>query len=240
MADKTIQYCFTMADNSQEIFNLRFDPHSLALLNPVDQPWPDWTALGFHQCPNCPLHPEEQPHCPVAVCLIQVVDRFHGHDPHEEVDLEVITDERLIAQHTTVESGVCSLMGLLMATSGCPHTAFFRPMARFHLALASEEETFYRACSMYTMALFFQAHNGKQPDQGLKGLSRLYRNLHIVNTAVVERLRAARETDPSLNAIVLLDNYVLFLPHLIEKSLEEVRYLFEPFLSDPYRLLEGE
>ena len=240
MADKTIQYCFTLNDGSQEIFNLRFNAETLALKHNTPEKLPPWTKLDFHQCSNCPLDIEKHPHCPVAENLVNIVTRFHGLVPHDEIHLDVITEERLISQDTTVQNGISSLMGLVMATSGCPRTAFFRPMARFHLALASEEETLYRATSMYLLAQYFLKKEDKNIDLTLEGLTKIYRNIHIVNTSIVERLRAARENDPALNAIVLLDMYALFLPHVVGKSLEEVQYLFQAFINDEYNLLEEE
>ncbi len=238
MADKTIQYCFTLADGSQEIFNLLFDSKTLALKNHTPKKLPAWTKLDFHQCSNCPLDIDNHPHCPVAANLVNIVTRFHDLAPHDEVHVDVITEERLISQDTSIQNGISSLMGLVMATSGCPHTAFFRPMARFHLALASEEETVYRATSMYLLAQYFLKKKAKNMDTTLEGLTKIYRNIHIVNTSIVERLRAARETDPALNAIVLLDMYALFLPHVIDDSLDSVSYLFNAFISDEYNLLE--
>lgn len=240
MPDKTIQYCFTLTDGSQEIFNLRFNAETLALKHNTPKKLPAWTKLDFHQCANCPLDIEHYPHCPIAANLVNIVTRFHDLASHEEIHVDVITEERLISQDTTVQNGISSLMGLVMASSGCPHTAFFRPMARFHLALASEEETVYRAISMYLLAQYFLKKEEKNMDLTLDGLTKIYRNIHIVNTSIVERLRAARENDPALNAIVLLDMYALFLPHVVGKSLEEIRYLFHAFINDEYKLLEEE
>ena len=53
----------------------------------------------------------------------------------------------------------------------------------------------------------------------------------ILNKAVAERLRAATETDSSVNAIILLDVFAQALPFVIEESLEEIRYLFAPFFT---------
>ena len=184
MAEKTIQYCFTLAYDSQEIFNLRFDAESLALKDHAPKKLPAWTKLDFHQCSNCPLDIKIHPHCPVAENLVNIVTRFHGLAPHDEIHLDVITEERLISQDTTVQNGISSLMGLVMATSGCPRTAFFRPMARFHLALASEEETLYRATSMYLLAQYFLKKEEKNMDLTLEGLTKIYRNIHIVNTSI--------------------------------------------------------
>ena len=240
MTYNTIQYCFTLQDGAQEFFNLSFDPETFELKHLAPDKLPEWAKLDFHQCPNCPLDSKSFPFCPVAANLVAIVERFHGLESHTPVHLDVITEERLISHDTTVQESGSSLMGLVMATSGCPHTAFFRPMARFHLSLASEKETVYRAISMFLLAQYFILKKGKDADLSFKGLCKIYHNVHIVNTAIVERLRAANEKDPSLNAIILLDMYALFLPHVIDKSLAEVEYLFAPYINDKYNLLKEE
>jgi hypothetical protein len=143
-----------------------------------------------------------------------------------------MTAERFITQETTVQRGMSSLMGLVMATSGCPHMAFFKPMARFHLPFASAEETVYRATSMYLLAQYFLHKEGHPTDLDLTGLREIYNNIEIVNVAVAKRLRTATEADSAINAIILLDIYTKAIPVVIEESLEEIRYLFAPFFRE--------
>jgi hypothetical protein len=157
---------------------------------------------------------------------VEPFDRLLSYD---KIHVDVITEERSISQDTTAEQGIGSLMGLVIATCGCPHTAFFKPMARFHLPLASEDETIYRAASMYLLAQYFLKKEGHDADLELKGLMKIYDNIQIINASIAKRLRAATEKDSSLNAIVLLDMYAKTLSYAIEESLEEVRYLFSPF-----------
>ena len=123
-------------------------------------------------------------------------------------------------------------MGIVIATSGCPHTVFLKPMARFHLPFATEEETLYRATSMYLLAQYFLQREGKKGDFELQGLREIYDNIQLVNTAIAKRLRAACKTDASVNAIICLDMYAKAIPYVIEESLEEIRYLFTPYLTD--------
>ncbi|MDY6972551.1 MAG: hypothetical protein SV775_09515 [Thermodesulfobacteriota bacterium] len=224
-----IRYCFSFADKSQEVFDLRFDLQRLELLGNTPENLPSWTNLDFHQCPNCPLTPQTHPHCPLSTGLVNIVKRFDGILSYNEIHLEVTTAERSVSHNTTAQKGIGSLMGLVIATSGCPHTAFFRPMARFHLPLASKEETIYRATSMYLLAQYFLKREGHNADFDLKGLTNIYKNVQMINIATANRLRAATETDSSINAIIFLDIYAKSLPYVIEKSLEEIRYLFTPF-----------
>lgn len=225
----TIRYSFILEDGSREIFNLQLDPHTLALLSNTPKTLPPWTKLDFHQCPNCPLTTDTHPHCPLAVNLVNIVERFEGLRSYSEIQVDVLMEERFICQDTTVQKGISSLMGLVMATSGCPHTAFFKPMARFHLPFASKEETIYRATSMYLLAQYFLKMEGQKADLELQGLAKIYHNMQIVNNSVTERLRAATRTDSTVNAVILLDIYAKTLPLIIEESLEDIRYLFTPF-----------
>ena len=123
------------------------------------------------------------------------------------------------------------MMGLIIATCGCPHTTFFKPMARFHLPLASEQETIFRATSMYLLAQYYLNKEYRIADFEFEGLGRIYDDMQIVNFAIAERLRTATLTDSSINAVVLLDSYAQALPLAIDKSLEGIRHLFTPFFQ---------
>lgn len=194
---------------------------------------PDWTRLEFNQCPNCPLKADSHPSCPIAAQLADLVQRLDEVVSFDEIDLEVKTDERTVSQHTTAQQGASALMGLIMATSGCPNTAYFRPMARFHLPLASEQETFYRSASMYLLAQYYRRKEGEDLDFGLDGLREIYEIVQVVNRHIASRLKAAAKTDSAVNAVVLLDMFALVFPDAIEESLEEIRGLFRPFLEQP-------
>lgn len=231
MDDLKVRYCFTLADGTEEVFDLQLDKENTALLGASPSDLPPWTQLTFHQCPNCPLSADTQEHCPAAVRLVDVVSRLGGLLSYEKIQIRVTTKERTIIQDTTAQRALSALFGLIMATSGCPHTAFFKPMARFHLPLASEEETTYRAVSMYMLGQYFVCREGGTPDYRLEGLAEIYENVQIVNCAIAGRLGAASEKDSTVNAVILLDLYAQTVPIVIEESLAEIRHLFAPFLS---------
>ena len=232
MATIDIRYYFTLPEGVREIFNLQFDAQELELTGHMPDVMPSWTKLDFHQCPNCPLTPDTHPHCPLAAHLVNIVERLEGLVSYSEIQVDVMTAERFITQETTVQRGMSSLMGLVMATSGCPHMAFFKPMARFHLPFASAEEIVYRATSMYLLAQYFLHKEGHHADLDLTGLREIYNNIEVVNVAVAKRLRTATEADSAINAIILLDIYTKAIPVVIEESLEEIRYLFAPFFRE--------
>lgn len=226
-----IHYRFQMEDGREEIYKLELDPVKLETIDDLLEDLPEWTQLDYHRCDNCPLSPSREPRCPAAVNMVGIVRRFKELLSYDQAKVSVVTEERLIYQQTTVQRGICSLMGLLMATSACPMTDFFKPMARFHLPLASTEETIWRATSTYLLAQYYQKLNGRPPDTRFEGLSRIYNDIQIVNLAFAKRLRAACRYDSMVNAIILLDMFAQSMPMAIDESLEQIRHLFAPYLS---------
>jgi hypothetical protein len=230
----TIRYCFKVGDGPdtvEEVIDMQLDAKNLELQGNIPQVLPDWAKLDFYQCSNCPLDVREHPYCPMAANLVNIVKRFDSLLSYNETHLIVTTKERTISQLTTIQRGVGSLMGLVIATCGCPHSVFFKPMARFHLPLANNQETIYRAASMYLLAQFFLRKKGKPVDWNLKGLEEIYANIQVVNYTIAERLRAATKTDSVLNALVELDIYAQTLSLVIEDSLEDIRFLFDSYLN---------
>ena len=136
-----VEYAFTFEDGAEEVFHLHIHPQTCELVGNLPQPLPDWTVLTFHQCPHCPLDANTHPHCPLATSLVNIVTRLDKLMSFDRIHLDVISEERVYSYESSVQSGISAVMGFTIATSGCPHTAFFKPMARFHLPLATAEET---------------------------------------------------------------------------------------------------
>jgi hypothetical protein len=233
MDEILIQYRFILAEGEQRAFDLKIDPQTMVLVNSRPSRLPAWTDLIFHQCPNCPLTPRTHPQCPLAINLVNVVSSSSKLASYDRIRVEVKTADRFTAQETSAQKGISSMMGLIIATSGCPHTAVFKPMARFHTPLASVEETVYRAASMYMLAQFYLIQEGMPADFKLEGLTNIYHNMQMINESIAARLRAGSQTDSSVNALILLDMYARHLPIVIEDSLRDLRYLFEPFFNAP-------
>lgn len=231
MEKQVIQYRFRLKGNIQEIFEFSISEESIELVDNIVEPISEWAKLDNHKCSICPLNSAKSPYCPLAANLAAVVERFDHILSFDEIHLDVITKERTIFQQTTAQGAISSMMGLIMATSGCPHAAFFRPMAKFHLPLSNEKETFYRASSMYLLAQYFKKKSGMDVDFELKGLIDIYENMRIVNSQLLKRLRSETSTDSSINAVVHLDMFALSMPLVIEDSLEDIKHLFKIFLT---------
>lgn len=226
-----IRYCFKFDNNKEEFFNLRLGSHNVELIHKPDQNYPDWVKLEFHQCSNCSLNIDTHPNCPVAISFYDVIERFNDVFSYDKVDLEVITDERKISRRTSVQEGMGSLLGLLFATSGCPHTNFLKPMARFHLPLATVEETIFRVTGMYLLGQYFLHKEGKNSSFSLEELKQNYNNLQLINTKIVERIRSVIKTDSSRNAICSLDIFANSIMSLMEDHLDDIRCLYDSYFS---------
>ncbi len=229
-----IQYRFAFPNGSEERFELKIDAITLRQITIVSQEPPDWTRLEFCQCSNCPLDATYHPYCPLAIDLTEVVERFNQLLSYDRTRVTVITKEREVASNTTVQRGLSSLLGLLMAVSGCPLTDFFKPMARFHLPFSSMAETAWRVVGTYMMTTYYLNKGGRFYTPSFDKLNQVYQDIQIVNSNIAERLRAACQCDSMLNALILLDIFAKCIPMRLEESLKQIRSYFTPLLGNRY------
>jgi len=235
-----------MTDNNEQLFliyKLRFEngdslqyrfdqsDDTISLNHGEDLPHAEWMQLSHNQCDNCPLSAESHPDCPVAINLAVLLKDWHSSISFNKVQVEVISPQRTVSADTTAQKVLSSLLGLIIATSDCPHTHFFRAMAQFHLPLASSDETSFRAISNYLFTLYLRHQNGEQVDFDLSGLMQIYENMHTVNIGLKKRLESAVENDAALNAVVILDLLAITLPCYFDDEIEKFRQLFSKFLD---------
>jgi hypothetical protein len=226
---QVIRYRLDLPDGSQKTLDFAFDGADFRLSNPAPADPPFWTELGFNQCANCPLSVADHEHCPAALQMVDAVQTLNALVSFDSVGVTVTQAERTIHAQTTAQQAMCSVLGLIMATAGCPWTDRLRPMARFHLPFATEAETVYRSVCMYLLARELAGANGTP---GFAALEELYKNLHVVNRAMSRRLGAATRSDPARNALALLDSYSTLLPAALECSLDELKPLFDAWQRD--------
>jgi len=225
MTPINITYRIKLDEKTTEVFEFVLDGESGDLVTETPVNPPAWTALDFRQCSHCPLQKAEYSHCPIALQLYKIIERFHNTSSIDEVELEVITEERRILQTLPLQRAIGSMLGLVSPTCGCPKMAYMKPMARFHLPLASEEETLFRVAGMYLLSQHLLAETVVD----FSGLKMIYEDLHILNKALATRLRGATESDSSKNAIALLDMYSNLVPMMIDDQLPELKNLFSAY-----------
>ncbi|PCJ18577.1 MAG: hypothetical protein COB02_10585 [Candidatus Cloacimonadota bacterium] len=224
-----ISYQFIIPDHEQVDFVFKIDDKSLNLMHEESFEPSDWTALNNNKCSNCPLSSKNYERCPLSVNLDKILSDMSRVISYQNIDVKVVTAQRTITQNTSAQRALSSLMGLIIATSGCPHTSFFKPMARFHLPMAETQETIYRASSMYLLSQYHRKSIGLKPDWEMVGLQKIYKNMQVVNSHIAARLREVCEKDAMLNALILLDLFTQTVPPSIEKSMIKMQDLFYPY-----------
>ena len=219
-----IRYAFDLADGERverRVLEVRLDPKTLLDLAPLPESPPEWAMLEYQQCPNCPLRPDQSPQCPAAARLIPLARAFSETESVSTAHVRVDTPERSFEKEVPVATGISSLLGLQMATSGCPILGKLRPMVRFHLPFATSKETVFRAVATYLVAQYAHAQAKEPADWSLEGLRATYREVAVVNRAFAARLRSALSKDASLNALVRLDVFTMTIPMALDEGLAE-------------------
>ncbi len=226
-AAETITYHIHLADGQSERIALAFDPVTFLLRIDAaiaDEPWTD---LDFHKCPHCPLAAGSHRHCPFAHALGGFIHRFDAFYSYEMVTVDVVTEDRTVVAERPLQDAMASILGLIGATSGCPHLAFFRPMARSHLPFASERETLVRAFSLHLLAEYLRRGGEGSVAVDVDGLEAKYRAVALVNQGMADRIRAAFAKDAVVNALVILDTFAQAVPFVVREALKELRPLFD-------------
>jgi hypothetical protein len=231
MKQKTLKflYKFHFNDGRKRLFEIDIDANTLLLTKPLKKNPPDWTKMDFFRCEVCPLKKEDHKYCPLAVHLSEVIEFFADVPSFEKAIIFVENNLRGTYKYTSVQVGVSSLMGIIMASSGCPIIGKLKPLVRFHLPFASLEETEIRVLSMYILAQFFRIWEGKKTDWKLEKLRDLYANIQRVNRNIVSKLAEIEIKDANRNAVIALSNYADFIS--LSLSDEEIKNLKE-FIGD--------
>jgi len=225
--DTLISYHFTFTDGESI-------EHAVALEAIRELPEAAaWTRLDFHQCPHCPLSTSEVQRCPFAEALQQPVDMLSTHASFEPVTVLVCWRGRKISQYTTLQRAAGSLLGVIGATSGCPHTRLLKAMAWFHQPFSGSDETLFRVLGSYLLGQYLRTRHGLEADWDLAGLREVYRNLRQVNLGMAQRLRAAAEQDSSVNGLILLDLLAADTLHSLDQYDGELDRFFAEYLQVP-------
>ena len=108
-----IAYRFTFKDGRARDFAFTLDHETLQVVPAPRTSYPEWTALGYKKCPNCPLDEAQHPRCPVAANLVEVVLAFKDERSYDEVDVTVDVHERRYLKHASVQQALSAMIGVL-------------------------------------------------------------------------------------------------------------------------------
>ncbi len=225
-------YSFRFSDGTIKELAIELDNITLSFINKGGTP-PAWAKLENSKCPNCKLDPIENEYCPIAKNLTGVIEMFQDSDSSEKMEITLKSQERSYTKHSTLQRGLSSLIGIIMTSSGCSILDKLRPLVRYHLPLASLDETRFRVISMYLIAQYYRKENGLEPDWKLNDLSKLYAEIQIVNKFFCDRLIAMNMEDASTNALTILNCFANYIPFsLTEDLLSNMDSSFKIFLQE--------
>lgn len=221
-SEKTLSYSYLFADGRFETVTLTFTK-DMRLLEGREEPW---TALSVHRCEHCPLGTDG--HCPFAMALAPIVDNFAQDISYTPVTVTVNLGNKVISADRDLQHGLSPMVGLIGATSGCPHLEFFRPMARTHLPFSDEQDTLFRLIASHLLGRYF-AHG-----RGTSVLAMDFPELITsclaaakVNRFMASRIRSASTGDAIVNALITLDSGIQAIQYVIEDELEDLAWLYK-------------
>ncbi|MDA0348233.1 MAG: hypothetical protein O3C20_12610 [Verrucomicrobia bacterium] len=213
--------------DSGEIFTFDIDPQKPTNTGsePV-QTSAAWTSLEYHKCENCPLKLKDHPHCPVALDIEEVAKKFSSLLSWKKAEVWVHTEERSYSKTCDLQTGLRSMLGLMMALSTCPILSKLKPLAASHLPFATFQETVSRVVGNYLIRQFLKDQKGEEPDWSLTDLKSMYKELVTVNFSMLERIRAACEKDADMNAISIFFSMSSIVNMALEEQLDEMEEHF--------------
>ncbi|MEM8867354.1 MAG: hypothetical protein AAGC73_03720 [Verrucomicrobiota bacterium] len=220
-----VRYLFDLGDEVIH-FEINTALSEQATPNKADETAPDWARLEKNQCKCCPLKAEDSKYCPTALRVHQVLERFKSHASVQQVNLTVQTQRRTYVQKCDMQNGLNSMLGLQMATGGCPILGRLRSMATFHMPFCSFGETLYRSVGAYLIQQFFILKDGGEPDWELERLREFYQELEGLNKDFTERIKNIEQSDAITNAIVIFFASSIVVHFSIEEELKEYRDYF--------------
>ncbi len=228
-----IVYRFHSPDGEVREFLINLRRPGLLLVGDTSQdPLPAWTALGHHQCANCPLDSSMHSHCPIAVNLVPVIEAFAHVLSHDESDVVVITPSRTYSARTKNTLALGSLIGIYMAASGCPIMDKLRPMVLTHTPFSTTEESIYRSMATYLMGQYFLHRRSGTGDWSLENFPDFFEQVDTVNRHFVKRITTVVEKDASLNALVLLNCFASATRRAItQERFDEFEEMFSAYFA---------
>ncbi|MGJ8641066.1 MAG: DUF6901 family protein [Opitutaceae bacterium] len=216
MDKDSVGYHFKL-ENREVNFEVETQPRKLS----DEGEHPDWARLGFNQCACCPLKESDCKYCPVAIRINEVMEAFGSSESIERVEVTVRTPERSYFEECDLQSGLNSLMGLLMATSGCPVLKELSSMANFHIPFCSTRQTLQRTVGSYLIKQYFKQLDGEEADWDLVHLKELYDVLEGLNQDFSRRVQASVSSDAISNAVIMFFATSVVVASSLEQQLKK-------------------
>ncbi|NCQ18347.1 MAG: hypothetical protein COW85_06130 [Ignavibacteria bacterium CG22_combo_CG10-13_8_21_14_all_37_15] len=234
MAEKDIlkySYTFKLKSGLEKTFVVSVDKSSLSIIYKNNGSFPEWTKLQNFKCSHCELDPKIHEYCPLAINLVDIIQTFQEYNSFDEAEITVETENRNYSKTTSIQSGVSSMLGIRMVTSGCPVMGKLKPLIPTHLPFASLEETEMRVLSSYLLAQYVKWKRGGEADWEMTNLINIYEDIRILNHNVSKKIADLEKKDVSINSLIVLNNFADYVTFTLdEKMLDDFETQFKEFM----------
>jgi len=234
MAEKDIlkySYTFKLKSGLEKTFVVSVDKSSLSIIYKNNGSFPEWTKLQNFKCSHCELDPKIHEYCPLAINLVDIIRTFQEYNSFDEAEITVETENRNYSKTTSIQSGVSSMLGIRMVTSGCPVMGKLKPLIPTHLPFASLEETEMRVLSSYLLAQYVKWKRGGEADWEMTNLINIYEDIRILNHNVSKKIADLEKKDVSINSLIVLNNFADYVTFTLdEKMLDDFETQFKEFM----------
>lgn len=200
-------------------FSIRLNARGLVDELPASGPL--WTRRGRHGCPDCSAGGE---YCLAALAIAPVVEQFHDLGSLQEVHACAEHAGRSSETRCPAPLALASVMGLLIAASGCPKSLPFRAMALYHLPFATAEETLTRAAGFWLLNLW--AERALAVADPFARLIEAWGRLEEINIQLGRRLHESCPNDAAPNGVAYLDALAKIGMMAVESRLEALKPAF--------------
>jgi hypothetical protein len=185
-----------------------------------------WVHIRVHKCDICTLKNRKNSTCPAAADIAFLIPDFSTAKSYDRVKVTVTDSERTYYKECDLQTALNSMLGLILATSGCPVLSKLKYMAYFHLPFASYEESFTRTVGFYLIKQLLSHRKGDEADYELKELIALYNDLRIINTNLHKRLMTVCNTDANVNAIHAFFSLSTLIQLSLNENLDDIQNYF--------------
>lgn len=224
----SFKYIFDFDDPrfGKKEFTVYLNGNTLIADSPPQSKESEWTHLDFYKCSTCPLKSSDVKNCPIAFNISGLIELFDEIFSIEKATITVVSKERTYSNYDTAQQGLRGILGIFLATSGCPHMEILKPMVRFHLPFASMQETIFRHVTTYLLSQFFEMIDGNEPDYSMEKMKKKYEEVDLVNQGICQRIGHISESDSSKNALTILNAIGIMMDIELDGKLNSLRYLF--------------
>ncbi len=238
MNDGMLRYTFDF-DDRQVIFDVCTDrKDSSKIVQDVREEAPDWALLEHQKCSCCPLKTPDCRYCPVALRIDEVLTAFSSNNSTDRARVTVETPERNFFRDCDLQVGINSLLGTMMATSGCPILGQLGAMASFHIPFCTTQETLNRTVGSYLTRQYFVQLEGGEPDWDLEHLRELYDVLGVLNQDFFRRIRSSINSDAVSNAVIMFFATSVMVSTSLEQQLKKHQKYLTNDLNQCQRMKE--